>query len=607
MFSMKKILVIGNERCNSIAKKINAHKIELPQLNNDEEFHNYVENAIKPIDFNKIIIEYSANAIQLTCHIRLSVELLWERTLSPIVFVSDDNLETVLNDGSEYKSLFLTKGTVLCDYDKAHNAIEHLPALTSRNYKSDFLDVIAIKPKDGSHAIGNYWGAYIFDKVANAHALTTNKTQIKKQKDLYFKYKVMFQFVIEKLNHTKQIKIDLNDKTKKIDCKNKRILYIDDHGQNTGWNEILSLMFRDAYFQCINEKITDYDKFSNDAKKKIEKGEYDLILLDLRLNGVEEDKEGIKPEDFSGVKVLRKIKALNEGSQVIIFTASNKAWNMKKLIEFGADGFYIKESPEYQFSEKFSEKNFEEFCTTVETCLKKSYLRTLYFDIQSLKEILSNSDFENSIKKQLDISFALISIAKTKEQFAYAYVSLYLIIEIINSEFVKKDSDNKWRIVGCEYLLDWTYDITTKHYLNTNLEVSGDKSPEWQKTAGLYFQKWNQTNHFFIYEIYNLIRKRNGFVHNDRKILDKKNKHGDFINHDIYTSDGFYKLFKNVKSIIELTKNKNASISVQEPTIINILCETKSNPIPPSSSTWTTPLLTPMKQIFLHIKKLFKL
>jgi DNA-binding NarL/FixJ family response regulator len=32
-----------------------------------------------------------------------------------------------------------------------------------------------------------------------------------------------------------------------------------------------------------------------------------------------------------------------------MFTASNKAWNMKALLDAGADGYYIKESPENIF------------------------------------------------------------------------------------------------------------------------------------------------------------------------------------------------------------------------------------------------------------------
>lgn len=51
------------------------------------------------------------------------------------------------------------------------------------------------------------------------------------------------------------------------------------------------------------------------------------------------------PSEYSGAKILDEIKSDNFGTQVIMYTASNKSWNMRELIGKGADGFYIKESP----------------------------------------------------------------------------------------------------------------------------------------------------------------------------------------------------------------------------------------------------------------------
>ncbi len=35
-------------------------------------------------------------------------------------------------------------------------------------------------------------------------------------------------------------------------------------------------------------------------------------------------------DDFTGTKVLKVIKEINPGIQIIIFTASNKVWNIEK-------------------------------------------------------------------------------------------------------------------------------------------------------------------------------------------------------------------------------------------------------------------------------------
>jgi hypothetical protein len=69
--------------------------------------------------------------------------------------------------------------------------------------------------------------------------------------------------------------------------------------------------------------------------------------------------------------------------------------------------------------------------------------------------------------------------------------------------------------------------------------------------AFLYFKKWGQTDNQIIRNLGYLIQKRNGFIHNDKTILDKKNeKTGKFLNHDVYTKEGVINLFEAVKKII---------------------------------------------------------
>ena len=72
---------------------------------------------------------------------------------------------------------------------------------------------------------------------------------------------------------------------------------------------------------------------------------------------------------YSGAKLLKSIKEKNKGTQVIIMTASNKAWNMKHLLKLGADGYYVKESPGVAFSSDFSHSNYQNFKTEVEKIL----------------------------------------------------------------------------------------------------------------------------------------------------------------------------------------------------------------------------------------------
>src|SRR5690606_17315684 len=135
----------------------------------------------------------------------------------------------------------------------------------------------------------------------------------------------------------------------------------------------------------------DFESFSEANKNIINSEKFDLYLVDLRLNGLEED-ENLKTKEFSGMKVLQKIKSLNEGNQVIIFTASNKVWNLKSLLDAGADGYYMKESPEYNFSRVISEQNYKDFKENVKACFGRGYLSEVYKHWINAKDIETTTD-----------------------------------------------------------------------------------------------------------------------------------------------------------------------------------------------------------------------
>ena len=253
------------------------------------------------------------------------------------------------------------------------------------------------------------------------------------------------------------------------------------------------------------------------------------------------DNDKMIPSDFSGYKLMDEFLNKNEGYQIIVSTASNKIWNINAALNRGVSSYYIKESPEFNYSIKETKKNYENFKDEVINCFEKDYLRKIYQEIQELIEVLNkmnhNVDFSETLKTQLNLSYSLLKEANSQEQFAYAFVSLYMIIEIINNQFIEKTAEYKWKLVNAGIpLLDWTYDENGKGYINSNSPVIGDKPPEWQKMAGLYFQEWKGEDSRIIQQLYFLITKRNAFVHNNKEVLNKtlKDKNGN----DIKDRDG---------------------------------------------------------------------
>ena len=78
---------------------------------------------------------------------------------------------------------------------------------------------------------------------------------------------------------------------------------------------------------------TDWATNGDDALKMIEKGKYDLIILDLKL-----------PE-ISGDEVLEELRKTDPYVEVIVYTNYQEPPVMKKLINLGVEG-YINKGPE---------------------------------------------------------------------------------------------------------------------------------------------------------------------------------------------------------------------------------------------------------------------
>jgi CheY-like chemotaxis protein len=455
---MEKIYILGNSKT---IEEVGGTFIEIPNLINEAEIHHWVVQLFKDNRIDKILIEISSNpllSIQIGYHIRLSIEDLRENVLIPILFVSLPSLNEVILNTGLYSHLLATKGVYFSEFDleSIEREIPHLVSLHENEYLSKFLKIINIQPDEtiGRHSLANIWGAFAMDIASNANALPKDA---KFKKELYFKYITAFNNIY-KLKPA-LIKV-LGQVTiggpNKIEVQGKKILLIDDEADK-GWEVVLRKVFKTSNpedFVVIKEKVKDFDSLSEANKLIIEKDNFDVYLIDLRLNGLDED-DNLKTEAFSGMKILQKIKSLNKGNQVIIFTASNKSWNLKSLLDAGADGYYLKESPEYNFSKDFSIQNYNKFKYDVKECINMSYLRIVDTELNkirgNIKAVFPDNDVtENEVDSYLNIFFELLKeTKKDSKYFNYAYIQLFLLIELfITQESIFKDGDNAYVI--CE-------------------------------------------------------------------------------------------------------------------------------------------------------------
>ena len=544
---MAKTILLGSKTSTELAGKINAELIEITDLYENDLgiINDFVINRLKQ-EFDILVMDADnflrseEVALAIGLYLRLSFMEIGVNALKPIIIVSDKSIKLFLKHKT-YSQLLLTKNVYF--QPRQGIILDAVTPLEAKRYQCDFLDLIHVQasPENGRHSLANQWGASILDKLLNLGKSSENAVLSTASKSLYFKY-VYAQTIdlADFLSGKQQTKYNLLNRPA-INAKGKRILLIDDEADK-GWEYVLKklIITNEGDFTVIAHKAKDFNDFSKEEREDIENGGYDLIFLDLRMNGSEEENV-YKPEDFSGMKILKQIKKIQKGVQVIMFTASNKAWNLKALLDEGADGYYIKESPEYKFSLGFSLANYDALRKNISDCLKMSYLRDIDNQIKIIKKDFNKThgdttNLKNSIIRQLELSFELLYDGR----FEYAFITLYQIIELVNNHYLDRDNNNNvWYIIDTgEVAKSWTQNFKHECVESPFSEDDKRKFPEWKKLAVLYYQLWKQEDKSFGYKVQSLINVRNKFMHNE---IDKRSI--------IQTESGYIQLFDVIKTI----------------------------------------------------------
>lgn len=545
---MAKIYLLGNRVSIELANKIGAELIEVTDLyNNDSGTINdfVVNNLCQKFDILVIDADNLQRvdvALAIGMYVRLSFTEIGTNALVPIIFVSDKRIKSFLNI-KIYSQLLLTRNVYF--QPRQDIILEAVTPLDPKKYQDDFIDFVHVPAgqESGRHSLANQWGASVLDKLLNMGVSSDNPVLNTASKSLYFKYVYAQTInVADYLSGNQQIRYNMLNRPP-INAKGKRVLLIDDEADK-GWEYVLKrlIVTNEDDFKVIGHKAKDYNDFSKEERDQIEKGGFDLIFLDLRMNGAEEEIV-YQPKDFSGMKILKKIKEKQPGVQVIMFTASNKAWNLKALLDEGADGYYIKESPDYKFSLGFSIANYDALRENIKECLQRSYLRKVDCQIKSIKKDFNrthgdSAKLKNSVIHQMELSYNLLYT----RHFEYAFISLYQVIEMINDQYLDRDENKIWYIIeNNEDAKSWSTNFQHECVESKFTDDDKRKFPEWKKMACLYYQLWRQTDKKFGYRVQTLINERNKFMHNE---TDKRS--------DIHSEKGYLELLEIVSTICNL-------------------------------------------------------
>lgn len=515
-----------------------------------------IEKIVIPVKLGKDDVDNTGFRVGL--HIRLTEKLKAHRFI-PIIFLSETPKDSLIADQifSKRDKTATLLNTPNCkivpiDKDAITEALTNFKKpLDEKRFKSEGLPNLIIEThRDRGHQLANEWGCI---RLAALAGIELNQIV---SSDLYFKYRLA----------SMQIEIGravISPKTHLLQ-KDINVLLIDDNAKK-GWEEVIKKAL-DKYIVDSSHKvnISSIESVENFQQQKDNIENFDVVILDLRLSKNEENSSrAIKIEDFSGSKVLKEIKGINKGIQTIILTASNKAWNMKYLLDAGANGYYIKESPEIVLTDEFSEGSFLNFIDSTKSAINRHYLKEFFNSHKrittKLKGLIliattnNNIDFKNmleEIEKYLDISFEMVYSAsnesdnkKSEDSFGYAYLSLFRVVESINKYFIT----NSGLSVFPNYLFDYnnlTANPISIQTLNTGSNVS--KLKEFGALAWISKDIVMLNSNNFIRKIYWAVQRRNKFIHADTSMLGELKNECDKIS----THKGYEELLDILEKII---------------------------------------------------------
>lgn len=475
-----KVAVIDNNEIYSdlLSKIIEGHSYEPFKVN----LHSKMEEILDVLRTEKpslvflngeAHLEISNNSVSqpgvdILKHIRLTEDLDKQIRKVPIILYSyakekeelirsrPENL-IVFSEGCYYLNIFNLNRSIVEDLINVVNEfligqgieIKPLSDLNSlRPYiKADTRDIII----EDRHSIANWWGP---QRLLLGHILADPE----KQSSIAEQNPVMLEF--QRAKDTLAIKefLFLKDNRAVIDKKRRRsiiqeynsdlpsflkdqkinallasrkVLYIDDEA-STGWVDA----FKQILYPMGSLKPSDKskDKFSvkqgdmellviyksfDLAERELNQSslkKFALVMLDLR--DKEKDKQTNKPDELTGIRLLKKLRDPKNGDPsipILMVTASNKLWNYEKVLELGANAYWLKESPEYGIDDEYTLRNYLK--------LRNELLTLLFFEPSLRKAWSCIADCETELNNRIRFSRSTVKV-ETKQ--AYGEIILLL-------------------------------------------------------------------------------------------------------------------------------------------------------------------------------------
>lgn len=463
---------------------------------------------IIPITLGKVYSNFSG--LQLGLMIRLSFEFPKYCRL-PILFLGVEPIDD-LYKYSHFAPFLNTKGVNYCNYNilEINKKISKSEELTINQIKDIISsDLILQKPSVSlRHSLINEWAIYRLALYLDCVKSTEKFSQFENLlNDPFYKLllnQVFYGYVDENKDNLKSTLFKY--KTQKI-----KLFVIDDKAK-IGWSLVLENLFlklnaKNSLIEYSTfDSAREYDTYEKEILKLIETHNPNLILLDLRLFREEEYLNFPNLDDIkqiSGYRLLDAIKNFDPSLQVIIFTASQQAWNLKNLIDLGADGYFLKDSPDNYLSPSLYIKNLERFIQDIIALSKRGEILSWFYRNSikikhHLKILTWNNNIKIRIEEKLDIAFSLLLGKRTEfdKKFLYTdYELVFLVYWSCLNEFQSemighyngRDPNFKFKsgkdlIINSTSLIE--YIPTNINLISPGANVTLRNTPKWVQRFG---------------------------------------------------------------------------------------------------------------------------
>jgi len=348
----------------------------------------------------------------------------------PIILYGFRSFESLVRSEKEHPRLLVSPGVRYLHLPASWDRVEKIfnqakgNRLDGEDLKTELMDsafagsALARMESVLAHNIGNFlgpekllYGSHLAGMIDGDEFEYILEEEIRKsQRDALGDTEEYFLYRLSQIDYKRQ---EITKKRKPI--IRGKILYIDDHA-HLGW---ASSVASALWGKCERKRgphtdMANVDNFVDDLGKLrlsvINRGGlsseeddfleqalqlagndrtlrlFDLVLLDLRLRWKEDEKiENKAITELSGIKVLWKIRETNAAIPVVVLTASRKARNMEKVLNLGADGYFIKEVPHPCEKEDEIKDYYHRFVQVVKETMSKSYLAEAWNLIQKLE------------------------------------------------------------------------------------------------------------------------------------------------------------------------------------------------------------------------------